>query len=110
MSRAGGGRATIERGTTIDIHHLKRDGVLSGHETKGTWSWCWHASQRLIAMVQYEATIEGNMGTLRILKSISIDPFDKPIALPPQTIRLVATTPPLAASDGGSCALILDGL
>jgi hypothetical protein len=91
MSRAGGGRATVERGITIDIRHLKRDGLMSGQKNKGTWSWRWAATERLIGLVRYEATIEGYTGTLWLLKSVMIDPSGKPVKMPPQTIRLMAT-------------------
>jgi hypothetical protein len=95
MSRAGGGRPTVESGITLDIRHLKRDGLLQPGKRSGSWQWRWVNTGQPTAHVEYEAETEEEAGSLHIASVTRFDPLGRPTRTQGQTIQLVTTVPPL---------------
>jgi hypothetical protein len=93
MSRAGGGRPTVESGITLDIRYLKRDALLQPGKWSGSWQWRWVPWGQLAAHVEYEADAEEEAGSLHIASVTLFDPFGRSVRMQGQTIRLVTTVP-----------------
>jgi hypothetical protein len=94
MSKAGGGRPIVEHALTLDIRHLRRDGLLSGGSGSGAWRWHWGSLKQLTGLVEYEGATQEDSGDLHLKSITRFDPMGKPVTTPGQTIRLVTTIPP----------------
>jgi hypothetical protein len=93
MARCGGGRPTVENSITLDIRHLTRAGLVADASQSGTMQWK-GMNNRPSCHVAFRAQLGHETGFLHLISITCFDPFGRPIQLPSQTIRLVATTPP----------------
>lgn len=94
MSRAGGGRPTVESGITLDIRNLKRDGLLRPGLWAGSWQWRWGNTQKPVAVALYRVEAQEEAALLRIESVTRFDYMGKPVSTRGHTIHLITSTPP----------------
>jgi hypothetical protein len=93
MARSGG-RPTVESSITLDLQHLTRAGLVSGHTQSGNLQWTRQNSSQPICRIEYQASLYKDIAILHLASIIRFSSFGGPVRLEEQTIHLVATTPP----------------
>src|SRR5829696_8390343 len=93
MSRAGGGRPTVEGALTLDIGRLKREGLLQPGHRAGAWRWQWGNTGQTVAQIEYETDIGEESGFVRVHSITRIDPLGRAVTTGGRGIELVTTVP-----------------